>query len=344
MSLKTSSYNFTLPPELIATSPASPRDSARLLVYNIKKDEITHTHFSDIERFIPKKCTLILNDTKVIKARVFGNKSSGAKIELLINKSLDAYRTECYIKGRVKVGSVIIFDEQLSATVLSLESDSSRIVTFSKNNQPIRFEALLGELDKIGHMPLPPYIKRADCVSDEVDYQTVFACHDGAVAAPTASLHFSDNLYKSVCSKFDTAFVTLHVGAGTFKPVACETITDHPMHSEYYNIPSKTQSLLESTQEILCVGTTTARTVEYFERTKKHSGEADLFLHPQNRPQRVQHLLTNFHLPASTLLMLVASFIGLEKTKELYATAIKERYRFYSYGDAMLIIQGDSDG
>ena len=337
--LLTSSYNFTLPEKLIATHPANPRDHARLLVYNRKTDKITHTYFYDLDNFIPKDCALIFNDTKVIKARIYGKKPSGGKIELLINRALNANDINVYIRGKVKVGTEILFDENLKAVVKELNDDGSRVVNFFIEDSLLRFEDILPIIDKIGHVPLPPYIQREDNSEDESEYQSVFAKEEGAVAAPTASLHFTPQQHKRVCENHPHAYVTLHVGSGTFKPVEVETITDHPMHSEYYSISDKAKEILDSTKPILCVGTTSTRTVEFYERHKDIvKGEANLFLHPQNKPLRVNHLLTNFHLPKSTLLMLVASFVGVEKTRELYEEAIKENYRFYSYGDAMLIL------
>lgn len=274
----------------------------------------------------------------MIKARLYGQKESGGKVELLINRPEDAYRVNVYIRGKMKPGMRLFFAHDLVAAVEALHDDGSRTVTFSRHGHPQRFEELFPVIDAIGHIPLPPYIQRVDSDEDAVDYQTVFAKNAGAVAAPTASLHFTDALFESVCSQHEHAFVTLHVGAGTFKPVESEIITDHPMHSEFFDIPDAAKALIESDKPLLCVGTTSTRTVEYYVRTRETHGEANLFLHPGNPPQRVDHLLTNFHLPKSTLLMLVASFVGLEKTLELYDIAIKERYRFYSYGDAMLIL------
>lgn len=337
--LLTSSYDFCLPKELIATHPASPRDSAKLLVYDRATNTISHVNFYDLENFIPKNCALIFNDTKVIKARLFGEKPSGGKIELLINRALNAYDVSVYIRGKVKVGTKIIFNENLIADVKELLEEGSRIVNFYQDEKALRFEDILPIIDKIGHVPLPPYIQREDNKEDENEYQSVFAKEEGAVAAPTASLHFTKEQHERVCSKFPHAFITLHVGSGTFKPVECDTITEHPMHSEYYDISDEAKKLLDSEIPILSVGTTSTRTVEFYERNKElQRGEANLFLHPNNKPLRVNHLLTNFHLPKSTLLMLVASFVGLEKAMELYDIAIKERYRFYSYGDAMLIL------
>ena len=337
--LLTQSYDFHLPSELIATYPASPRDHAKLLVYDRKSDTITHTHFYDLEKFIPKDCALIFNDTKVIKARLFGKKPSGGKSELLINRPLNATDVNVYIRGRVKVGTEIYFDENLSAKVTKLNDDGSREVNFFLDGKLLRFEELLPIIDKIGHIPLPPYIQREDESADADEYQSVFAKEEGAVAAPTASLHFTPEQHERICKTHKHAYVTLHVGSGTFKPVEAEIITEHPMHAEYYDISNAAKELLDSDTPILSVGTTSTRTIEFYAKHGKvQRGEANLFLHPQNKPSRVNHLLTNFHLPKSTLLMLVASFVGLEKTQELYAEAIKEKYRFYSYGDAMLIL------
>ncbi len=337
--LLTSSYDFTLPSELIATHPASPRDHAKLLVYNSKTNEITHAFFYDFEKFIPKECALIFNDTKVIKARLFGKKASGGKMELLINRALDAHNINVYIRGKVKLNTEIFFDNNLSAKVKELNKDGSRIVEFYIDSSLARFEDILPIIDIIGHVPLPPYIQRADNKEDENEYQSVFALNEGAVAAPTASLHFTDEQHKRVCKNFEHAFVTLHVGSGTFKPVEVDTITEHPMHSEYYDISNEAKEILNSTVPLLSIGTTSTRTVEYWARNKEqYKGEANLFLHPNNKPLRVNHLLTNFHLPKSTLLMLVSSFIGVDKAQELYKIAIENKYRFYSYGDAMLII------
>lgn len=337
--LLTSSYDYELPPKLIAAYPANPRDSAKLLVYDRETDKITLTVFSELENFIPQESALIFNDTKVIKARLFGQKESGGKVELLINRALDAHNLSVYIRGKVKVGTKIIFQNALYAKVKTINEDGSRVVNFYMNDKMLRFEDILPIIDKIGHIPLPPYIQREDDKSDESEYQSVFAKQEGAIAAPTASLHFTQEQHQRVCQNFKHAFVTLHVGSGTFKPVECEEITNHPMHSEYFEISKDAKELLDSNVPILCIGTTSTRTVEYYVRNKdKQKGEANLFLHPQNKPIRVNHLLTNFHLPKSTLLMLVASFVGLNKTKELYEIAIKNNYRFYSYGDAMLIL------
>ncbi|MBN2816251.1 MAG: tRNA preQ1(34) S-adenosylmethionine ribosyltransferase-isomerase QueA [Campylobacterales bacterium] len=338
--LLTQSYDFTLPQELIATHPASPRDHARLLVYDRATDTITHTYFYEFEKFIPKNAALIFNNTKVIKARLYGHKQSGGKIELLINRALNAYDVSVYIRGKIKVGSLLFFDKTLQAQVVELKEDGSRIVNFYHNEELLRFEELLPIIDTIGHIPLPPYIQREDNEKDANEYQSVFAKEEGAVAAPTASLHFTPEQHQRICQNYQHAFVTLHIGSGTFKPVDAEVITEHPMHSEYYDISPEAKTILDNPDiPVLSVGTTSTRTIEYYDKHGKEiQGEANLFLHPHNKPSRVNHILTNFHLPKSTLVMLVASFVGLEKTHELYAEAIKEKYRFYSYGDAMLIL------
>ncbi|WP_263833342.1 tRNA preQ1(34) S-adenosylmethionine ribosyltransferase-isomerase QueA [Sulfurospirillum oryzae] len=333
-----STYDYTLPPELIATHPVEPRDEARLLVFDRKSGVITHTLFKHLFDFLPADVAVLLNDTKVVKARIFGKKESGGEVEVLLNAPLQENLYSVYIRGRVKVGTKLFFDEKMEAEIRELKEDGTRIVAFSQEGKPLHTKALFDVLEKIGHIPLPPYIKREDTDDDSVDYQTVFAKEQGAVAAPTASLHFTDTMFEVLKKRYETHFLTLHVGAGTFKPVEAEHIKDHIMHSEIYTIPSLTCKLIESPKNILAVGTTVTRTVEYFARTKVPVGKCDLFLHPQNCPIRVNHLLTNFHLPKSTLIMLVASFVGIEKTLELYEEAVKEKYRFFSYGDAMLII------
>jgi len=335
--LLTESYDYTLPEELIASEPVYPRDHAKLLVYNRKTDAVIHTTFRHLLDFLPQ-CDVFLNDTRVIKARIFGKKESGGKVELLFNKPLDAHHYLVMIRGKVRVESELFFDKGLKATVTALNEDGSRVVTFSQNGKEIRFEALVLLLDEIGHIPLPPYMQREDKKEDETDYQTLFAKNAGAVAAPTASLHFTPELFEKLKNTHPTHTLTLHVGAGTFKPVEVENIMDHPMHSEYFHIPDTSAEVLESDKPILAIGTTVTRTIEYYARTGEKDGECDLFLNPLNPPQRVTHLLTNFHLPKSTLIMLVSAFIGREKTLQLYKEAIEKRYRFFSYGDAMLIL------
>lgn len=336
--LKTSSYDYHLPKELIATHPVSPADSARLLVYNRAENKITHTTFKNLMDFLPEDISVFLNDTKVIKARIFGQKESGGKVELLFNKPLFMDRYLVMIRGKVKVGTKLFFEKDLNAEILEVNDDGSRIVNFFKGEEKLDFLALVEILNEIGHLPLPPYMNREDEEQDNKDYQTLFAKNYGAVAAPTASLHFTDELLENIHEKYPVNFLTLHVGAGTFKPVDSEDILEHPMHSEYFEIGIEAKAALDKAQKVLAVGTTVTRTVEYYARTNMIQGECDLFLNPANKPIKVDHLLTNFHLPKSTLIMLIASFVGLEKTLEIYEEAIKEEYRFYSYGDGMLII------
>ena len=341
--LLTKNYDYDLPEGFIATAPVHPRDHAKLMVYDRKTDTVTHTTFKHLLEFLPEECDVFLNDTRVIKARIFGHKKSvnnqgGGKVELLFNKPLDAHHYLVLIRGKVKIGTELLFDDELVATVTGFNDDGSRIVTFTHHGKEIRFEELVLVLDTIGHIPLPPYMQREDNKEDETDYQTLFANKAGAVAAPTASLHFTPELFSALEKRHQTHKITLHVGAGTFKPVEAEEILDHPMHSEYFEIPDTSAKILDSKRPILAIGTTVTRTVEYYARTKKIQGECDLFLNPSNPPQRVTYLLTNFHLPKSTLIMLVSSFIGRKKTLDLYKEAIEEKYRFFSYGDAMLIL------
>ena len=347
--LLTKNYDYVLPEGFIATSPVYPRDHAKLLVYDRKTEIITHTTFQHLLDFVPKECDVFLNDTRVIKARIFGVKEAqsinkkgfvqgGGKIELLFNKPLNAHHYLVMIRGKIQIGSKLLFDDNLIATVTAFNEDGSRIVTFTHKDEKVRFEDLVLILDKIGHLPLPPYMQREDNVQDETDYQTLFANNAGAVAAPTASLHFTSELFKALKKRHRTHTVTLHVGAGTFKPVDAKEILDHPMHSEYFDIPQESKEVLDSTRPLLAIGTTVTRTLEYYVRTHKINGECDLFLNPSNLPQRVTHLLTNFHLPKSTLIMLVSAFIGRKKTLHLYKEAIEKKYRFFSYGDAMLIL------
>ncbi|MBZ7982199.1 tRNA preQ1(34) S-adenosylmethionine ribosyltransferase-isomerase QueA [Campylobacter sp. RM12640] len=331
-----SSYDYDLPEELIAKYPANPADSAKLLVYEKNSGKITHSVFYELANFLPE-CALIFNDTKVFKARFYGNKISGAKCELFINKILANDEFLVQVRGKVKEDDILIFQDNLNAKILKLNADGTRIVKFYKNNEVLKTDKVLKISEKIGHIPLPPYLKRMDNLDDEINYQSVFAKNIGAVAAPTASLHFTNRVLDSLKDK-KSAYITLHVGAGTFASVECENIQEHKMHSEYFNLSDEAIKLINSDIPILGVGTTATRTIEYYARTKKSSGECDLFLNPSNRPIRQNYLLTNFHLPKSTLIMLVASFIGRQNTLKLYEEAIKNKYKFYSYGDAMLII------
>ncbi|EAH6860155.1 tRNA preQ1(34) S-adenosylmethionine ribosyltransferase-isomerase QueA [Campylobacter coli] len=335
-----SSYDYTLPNELIATYPVHPKEDAKLLVFERKNNQISHTTFKNLQDFLPD-CALFFNDTKVIKARIYGNKSSGGKIELFLHQPcLDSQDSLflAQIKGRVKKDEILSFEQNLKAKVIELLDDGLRKVQFFQNDEVLNTFKLYELLDTIGHVPLPPYIKRSDEKSDLEDYQSIFAKNLGAVAAPTASLHFSENMLENLKKRHEIYHLTLHVGAGTFKSVECENLENHKMHSEFFDIPKKACEVIDSQKKILGVGTTVTRTIEYYARTKQNQGFCDLFLHPHNPPLRQEYLLTNFHLPKSTLIMLVSAFIGRQNCLKLYDIAIKEKYRFYSYGDAMLIL------
>lgn len=330
------SYDYELPSSLIASSPTNPKESANLLVYQRSNNKITHTKFGNLMEFLPD-CDIIFNDTKVIKARIYGKKSSGGAVELLLNQPLGQGKFSTLIKGRVKAGTILEFDNGLNCEVIEL-LDEYRIVKFYQNNKLVDTTCLYQILNTIGHVPLPPYIKREDQKSDEIWYQSIFAKNDGAVAAPTASLHFSPQMIQNLKSKHNISYITLHVGAGTFKGVEVSDIREHKMHSEIYTISDEAINTINSNRPILGVGTTVTRCIEYFYKTGIKDGLCDLFLHPANPPQRQNYLLTNFHLPKSTLIMLVASFVGLDNIKEIYKQAIEKNYKFYSYGDAMLVI------
>ncbi|EAH9184552.1 tRNA preQ1(34) S-adenosylmethionine ribosyltransferase-isomerase QueA [Campylobacter coli] len=335
-----SSYDYTLPNELIATYPVHPKEDAKLLVFERKNNRISHTTFKNLQDFLPD-CALFFNDTKVIKARIYGNKSSGGKIELFLHQPcLDSQDSLflAQIKGRVKKDEILSFEQNLKVKVIELLDDGLRKVQFFQNDEVLNTFKLYELLDTIGHIPLPPYIKRSDEKSDLEDYQSIFAKNLGAVAAPTASLHFSENMLENLKKRHEIYHLTLHVGAGTFKSVECENLENHKMHSEFFDIPKKACEAIDSQKKILGVGTTVTRTIEYYARTKQNQGFCDLFLHPHNPPLRQDYLLTNFHLPKSTLIMLVSAFIGRQNCLKLYDIAIKEKYRFYSYGDAMLIL------
>jgi S-adenosylmethionine:tRNA ribosyltransferase-isomerase len=336
--LLTDAYDYTLPPERIATRPAKPADSARLLVYDRRSDTVTHTRFRHLLDFLPAELPVFLNDTRVIRARLFGRKASGGKVELLLNKPLPGDRYLAMIRGKVRPGTRLEFDRGLEAEVLELLPDGARSVRFEREGRTPDFSGLVELLERIGHIPLPPYMNREDTEEDARHYQTLFAREAGAVAAPTASLHFTPELLARLRKRHPTHTLTLHVGAGTFKPVESERILEHPMHSEYFRVPPEAVRVLRGGDPLLAVGTTVTRTIEHFARTGQTEGECDLFLHPGNPPIRVTHLLTNFHLPKSTLIMLVSAFVGRERTLALYREAIGEGYRFYSYGDAMLIL------
>lgn len=277
------SYDYELPSSLIASSPANPKESANLLVYQRSNNKITHTKFGNLMEFLPD-CDIIFNDTKVIKARIYGKKSSGGAVELLLNQPLGEGKFSTLIKGRVKAGTILEFDNGLSCEIIEL-LDEYRIVKFYQNNRLVDTACLYQILNTIGHVPLPPYIKREDQKSDEIWYQSIFAKNDGAVAAPTASLHFSPQMIQNLKSKHNISYITLHVGAGTFKGVEVSDIREHKMHSEIYTISDEAINTINSNRPILGVGTTVTRCIEYFYKTGIKNGLCDLFLHPANPPQ-----------------------------------------------------------
>lgn len=337
-------YDYFLPKELIANYPASPRESAKLMVYDRKRDEIFHTDFYHIFDFIPKEALVVMNDTKVIKARIYGHKKTGGNVEFLYHQEIGQNRYLVQIKGKVKEGACISFIDGYEGVVEELRDDGYRVVKFLHNGQELDLKAVLDMLDKIGHTPLPPYIKRPDELLDLSQYQSVFAKNLGAVAAPTASLHFSDSTLERLKTDFSHCFLTLHVGAGTFNAVETQDIREHQIHTEKLIISVDSMNKIDNATSILCIGTTALRSVEYYARLKDTNKkedlcrECDVFLHIGNPVIKANHLLTNFHLPKSSLIMLVSSMIGVEKCKELYQVAIDNKYRFYSYGDGMLIL------
>ena len=362
--LALTSYDYILPQENIALKPLYPKESAKLLVFNRQNSSITHATFKDFATFLPKDTLIVFNNTKVLPARIYGRKipqnctldsiqnleqsnaQSGAKIEALFHKELAQNRYLMQFKGRLKCGHCIAFDANIFARILDNAPETSGVgfkeaefFTFKdKQESPLSREEFFTFLENFGHIPLPPYIKRTDTKADRDDYQSVFAKHLGAIAAPTASLHFSQESYKALMRDFNTTEITLHVGAGTFVGVSTENILEHTMHKEYFNIPQDSAQKLTNATHITAIGTTAARSIEEFVRSGRVNGECDLFLHPNNPPKATNALLTNFHLPKTTLLMLVASFLGLEQTLSLYQEAIAHNYRFYSYGDGMLIL------
>jgi S-adenosylmethionine:tRNA ribosyltransferase-isomerase len=329
MSLLTRDYDYELPPDLIARHPRARREDARMLVLHRDDERIEHRQFREFTEFIQKGDLVVLNDTKVIPARVFAN---GGRLELLLLDEVAPNTWKCFVKpGRRGRAGASVEVGGLTGTVQEVLAEGERI---------IRFDGPL-DLDRIGTMPLPPYIRRAAEPADRERYQTVFAAEPGAVAAPTAGLHFTPEILLSV----PHAFITLHVGPGTFKPVQAEEITAHPMHTERYSITKAAAESINAAARVIAVGTTTVRVLESLAATgagrgslEAARGETSIFIHPPCDFAVVDALLTNFHLPKSTLLMLVSAFAGREFILRAYAAAIRERYRFYSYGDCMLIL------
>jgi len=336
-------FYYDLPEELIAQEPLAQRDASRLLVLDKKTGEIKHNTFRDIIKYLKRGDCLVLNNTRVIPARLFGiKKETGSSIEFLLLKRLDIDTWEVMLRPgkKAQIGARFIFgDHELEAEILDIVEGGNRIVKFYYEGV---FEAVL---DRLGNMPLPPYITKT--LEDKERYQTVFSKHEGSAAAPTAGLHFTPELLEEIQQMgVKLAFVTLHVGLGTFRPVKTENILEHTMHSEYFEVSESAAEMINSTKaeggRIISVGTTSTRTIESIASTdgriKAGSGWTDIYIYPGYQFKVIDGLITNFHLPESTLVMLVSALAGRENVLNAYNTAVKERYRFFSFGDAMLIL------
>lgn len=339
--MKTEDFDFYLPEDLIAQTPLKQRDSSKLLVLDKKTGEIEHKHFTDIIDYLKKGDVLVLNDTKVIPARIIGVKEeTNAVIELLLLKDEGNNVWECLTKPakRVKVGTIINFSDALKAECIEVKDEGIRIFK-------LIYEGILYEiLDKLGEMPLPPYIHEK--LKDKDRYQTVYAKNIGSAAAPTAGLHFTKELMEKIKEKgVIITYVTLHVGLGTFRPVNVDDVTKHKMHSEYYVMNKITADILNNAKKnnnkIISVGTTSTRTLEtimsLYGEFKECSGNTDIFIYPGYKFKAIDSLITNFHLPKSTLVMLVSALAGKENILNAYKVAVQNKYRFFSFGDAMYI-------
>ena len=342
--MKLTDFDYHLPADRIAQSPLQQRDASRLLVVNRDTCAIHHTRFSEIGKYLPDDALLVLNDTKVIPARLIGNKSrTGGKIELLLirEKEPDIYEALAKPRRSLQIGTQIVFgNSALTAEVLAKPDDGHCIVRFDYTGE---FSAILAE---VGMMPLPPYIQRPPNAEDKVRYQSVYAATEGAIAAPTAGLHFTQELLEELKnSGIETAMLTLHVGPGTFQPVKVENIRAHKMPAEYIHLTEAEANRIriarEAGRKIVAIGTTVVRSLETAGTTgtvHPYSGYSELFIYPGHRFNAVDALVTNFHLPKSTLLMLVSAFAGRDLIQQAYQAALQHNYRFYSYGDAMLIL------
>ncbi len=340
--MKTSDFYYDLPQEYIAQTPIEPRDHSRMMVLHRDSDDIEHRHFYDIIDYLDEGDTLIVNDSRVIPARIYGYKEdTGAKIEFLLLKQLDGLRWETLVKPgkKAKIGTRFIFgDGLLTAEVVDIVDDGNRIVELHSE------ENIYSTLDKIGQMPLPPYI--TEKLEDQERYQTVYSHELGSAAAPTAGLHFTNELLDRIRAKgVNIGYVTLHVGLGTFRPVKVDDVTKHKMHSEHYEVPAETAELIKATKaagkRVIAVGTTSCRTLESVAATgeiRACDGFTDIFIYPGFEFKVLDGLITNFHLPESTLIMLVSAFYGYDKTMKAYEIAVKEKYRFFSFGDCMAIL------
>ena len=338
--MRTSDFYYDLPEKLIAQTPIYPRDSSRMLVYNRHNDKIEHKHFFDIVDYLNENDVLVINNTKVLPARIFGTNATGGKIEFLLHKRINLTDWQVLVKPakKAKVGSVITFGDELSTEILSLGEMGNRTVRF-------KFDGIFEDiLARIGQMPLPPYIREK--LSDQNRYQTIYAKTDGSAAAPTAGLHFTPEIIEKIKEKgVEIIEVLLHVGLGTFRPVSAEELSGHNMHSEYYQLSSSAAKALTnakiSKKRIICGGTTSVRVLESAVKSdgsfEACRGETSIFIYPPYEFRAADALITNFHLPESTLIMLVSAFCGRENTLRFYNEAIKEKYRFFSFGDACLI-------
>ncbi len=341
--MKTSDFDYYLPEELIAQDPLEDRTSSRLLKLGRQTGDIEHTIFKNVKKYLKKGDVLVINDTKVIPARLYGQREgSGGKIEVLLLKRLSDNSWETLVRpGRkAHIGQNIVFGNGLlKGCVKDIIDEGNRIIQFSYDGI---FEEIL---DKLGQMPLPPYITHE--LKDKNRYQTVYAKYDGSAAAPTAGLHFTNNLMEEIETMgVKIARVTLHVGLGTFRPVKAENIAEHHMHTEFYRVSKEAADIINTARDnggrVVCVGTTSVRTVESSSDNDGHvkagEGDTDIFIYPGYTFKAVDGLITNFHLPKSTLLMLVSAFAGKENVLKAYTEAVNERYRFFSFGDAMIII------
>ncbi len=338
--MRTEDFDYELPEELIAQTPVEPRDASRLLVYDRGADEVRHMHFYDLPDFLKAGDLLVRNNTRVLPARIFSFTKNGGKVEVLLLKRLNLTDWEVLVKPgkKARPGAQLVVNNELSLTVLSTGEEGSRIVRFAFDGV---FEDILS---KVGETPLPPYIHEK--LKDKERYQTVYSKVEGSAAAPTAGLHFTPELFEKLKAKgVEVADVLLHVGLGTFRPVKEDDIADHKMHTEYYKIDEETAEKINRAKRegrrIIAVGTTSVRTLESAADengfVKAGEGNTDIFIYPGVKIKCVDALITNFHLPKSTLIMLVSAFCGREKTLEIYKTAVEERYRFFSFGDAMFI-------
>lgn len=337
--MRKSDFQFDLPKELIAQSPSEERGASRLLVLD-PSGEVSDHQFSEILDCLLPNDLVVFNDTKVIPARLFGKKESGGKVELLVERVVDAHNVLAHLRASKapKAGTRLQLEQGIEAEVTG-RADALFKVRFDGSRDVIEL------LEQSGHLPLPPYIERADQAEDRERYQTVYARHQGAVAAPTAGLHFTDEMLQQIADRgIDSGFVTLHVGAGTFQPVRADNIEDHVMHSEWFEVSEALCEQIRATRakggRVIAVGTTVVRSLESASRSgqvEPFSGETDIFITPGYQFQTVDALLTNFHLSESTLLMLVTAFAGYEPVMNAYQHAIHQQYRFFSYGDAMLL-------